>query len=1326
MKPPAYENDPETRITALLLGELSPTEAEEVRSAISNDPDLAVLHDRLKQTIEFVRAVIGAKGADPAEGKALPVDQTPRLSDTKRQALLDKFKVVPMKPAESEKRPERQISWWVGMAALFMVLGLMGFMLLPGLAKSRPVFKMSAIIDSERHRGLAKADPFVSEGEPLGSRSAPAEAERYKRYMVESQSELTGLDMARARFGVDGEAEPADRRNYFRGLAESAGVGIAGGQGGFGGGGGGGGGGFGGSATPNSRPEPVSAMSLSARDRGRRPSVEIAMPSEPTEETSSLLHRRGGLHAVAASGRPVEQRASERWDMPEATVGVATGDGAEFAGRILSRDTSREAPAVRPPAEPAPTLGDTPTVGQQFRAGNFASGVERYADADVPPATAPTEAASDEPIFAGYRMGRPASPTRPPARAGQAGGQVSPDGSRSDIELDALADTAADDLSRYGSLVIARTSGGTSAGRSSFAAARPGIAGGGSRGQAIQKGLAPSPTAPAIAPGAVALNGAVTRGASVNYAFVAPPVDEQQVMAPVQVESDLAAIAANGEERNEVLRQVALWGDYDNDGHLDLFVSADNKALTEEALGRTRGLGVRATPEGELLRMQSDYASVALGADASDELPVNSGQGLFFTPPPTDAYAFDVNEPAGEIEARKRLLRPEPIPSPDSTGIVAGKSVERRYTEAAGTEAVMFTDTLAVELSGPETGGVALQHSSAVKEELRLGFAEGEDLAFEVQLGERVAVTGKEVRSKQVEADPQFLQLRTTLQPPALTAVDAPISSDKDVMLRFAADGQALYELERLHEVGAKLNEAEGLESAVVDREWYAQSVEQVGDTQKRKSSEIARVVESKPATREPRPEKLEQQARSEVEDAAPTSPVQPKTPPPVPQPEVSTSDNPFSTFSLNVTDVSFKLAQASLEQGQLPDPSSIRSEEFINAFEYHDPEPSPGRRVGVAWERTRYPFAHNRDLLRFGVQTAAQGREASRPLNVVLCVDNSGSMERADRVAILREAMRVLGGQLQAGDRISVVSFARTARLWVDGLSGSRAGELAENLGNLNPEGGTNLEDALDLAYDTARRHFVPSGINRVVLLTDGAANLGNVDPEALRQSVIEQRKNGIALDSFGVGWEGYNDDLLETLSRNGDGRYGFLNTAEEAATEFADQLAGALRVTASDVKVQVEFNPRRVKTYRQIGYAKHQLTKEQFRDNTVDAAEIGAAESGNALYVIETDANGVGPVGVVRVRFKVPETGQVEETEWMIPYEGPGMDLAEASPAIRLAGTASAFSEWLAANPYAAEVSAPRLLKLLRGVPEVYDLDPRPKQLEWMIRQAGSIAGQ
>ncbi|MDH7502853.1 MAG: von Willebrand factor type A domain-containing protein [Verrucomicrobiota bacterium] len=446
----------------------------------------------------------------------------------------------------------------------------------------------------------------------------------------------------------------------------------------------------------------------------------------------------------------------------------------------------------------------------------------------------------------------------------------------------------------------------------------------------------------------------------------------------------------------------------------------------------------------------------------------------------------------------------------------------------------------------------------------------------------------------------------------------------------------------------------------------------------------------------------------------------------PEPQPEVLSAENPLSTFSLNISDVSFRLAAASFENGAVPPPASIRSEEFINAFDYRDPEPAAGMPMAFNWERAHYPFAHNRDIIRFSIRTAAFGRDSVRPLNLVLLLDSSGSMERADRVLIIREALRVLSQQLRPEDVVSVVGFARTARLWVDALSGDRAEELVERVGNLTPEGGTNLEDALKLAYETAARHFLPNGVNRIVLLTDGAANLGDVEPESLKRMVTEQRKRGIALDCFGIGWEGYNDELLEVLSRNGDGRYGFVNTPEEAATDFAAKLAGALQVAAADVKVQVEFNPHRVVSWRQIGYAKHKLTAEQFRDNTVDAAEVAAAESGNALYVIQTKPEGEGNICVVRVRYREPASGLYREMSWPVPYTGIARPLEKASAAMRLAVVAGAFSERLASNPYASEVKTGSLLSYLNGVPEAFDLDPRPRKLEWMLREYQRIAGE
>jgi len=483
-----------------------------------------------------------------------------------------------------------------------------------------------------------------------------------------------------------------------------------------------------------------------------------------------------------------------------------------------------------------------------------------------------------------------------------------------------------------------------------------------------------------------------------------------------------------------------------------------------------------------------------------------------------------------------------------------------------------------------------------------------------------------------------------------------------------------------------------------------------------------------------------EQQLQQQIESASVASPevtqlaeevveAQPATPPPPslePLPEIRTADNAFSTFSLNVSDVSFQLAASSLENGQMPDGARLRSEEFINAFDYRDPLPAPGQRVAFNWERARNPFAHNRELLRFSVQTAAAGREPGQPLNLVLLLDNSGSMERADRVQITEQMLRVLAAQLTGYDRVSFVTFARTPRLIVDGATGGNPEALLKQVTGLNPDGGTNLEDAMKLAYETAAKHFQANGNNRVILITDGAANLGNVDPAQLRERVIEQRKRGIALDCFGVGWEGYNDNLLESLSRNGDGRYGFLNDAENAPAQFASQLAGALQVAAADVKAQVEFNPNRVTVYRQIGYQQHQLTKEQFRDNTVDAAEIGAAEAGNALYSIEVNPTGSGPIGTFRARYRLPSTGQYEEKEWVLDYTLNAVELEQSVPAMRLASTAAAFAEWLANSPYAQTVTPDALQNLLRDVPQTFAPDPRPAKLQAMIQQARAISGR
>lgn len=470
-----------------------------------------------------------------------------------------------------------------------------------------------------------------------------------------------------------------------------------------------------------------------------------------------------------------------------------------------------------------------------------------------------------------------------------------------------------------------------------------------------------------------------------------------------------------------------------------------------------------------------------------------------------------------------------------------------------------------------------------------------------------------------------------------------------------------------------------------------------------------------------PRTKQRMRQGLKTVPDSDTLSAADSESPPAFsPQPEREASQDPYSTFSLNVSDVSYQLAVAALTNDELPRAQDIRSEEFLNAFDYRDPAPRQGEAFAFNWERAISPFAHNRDVLRFSLQTAASGRADGQPLNITLLLDHSGSMERADRKAIVTESLRTLSHQFKAHDTVNIITFARTATMRVSGLPGNRLQEQLEHISNLTPEGGTNLEAALALAYQVAQQHFNPKANNRVILMTDGAANLGNINPPALKAMVERQRELGIALDAYGVGWVDYNDTLLETITRNSDGNYAFLNSPEDAQQDFAEELAGALHVAAAEVKVQVVFNPDRVHVYRQHGYYRHQLTAEQFRDNTVDAAELTQAESGNALYSVQLKPDGLGAIGKVYVRYRSPSDNRYHEQTWEIPYQPHVPRLSDASPSMRLAAAATFFAEYLARNPYAQSIELKELAALTQDLPDHFNNQEQVKQLLAMIRAA------
>ncbi|MDP3851421.1 MAG: von Willebrand factor type A domain-containing protein [Luteolibacter sp.] len=398
---------------------------------------------------------------------------------------------------------------------------------------------------------------------------------------------------------------------------------------------------------------------------------------------------------------------------------------------------------------------------------------------------------------------------------------------------------------------------------------------------------------------------------------------------------------------------------------------------------------------------------------------------------------------------------------------------------------------------------------------------------------------------------------------------------------------------------------------------------------------------------------------------------------------EISATEDPYSTFSLNISDASFQIAQAALAKGEQPDPAGIKVEQFYNAVDYGDPAPSAGEPVAVAIEQSAHPVIPGRNLVRVALKTAAAGRSASQALRLTLLVDQSGSMVREDRRAAMENALAGLAGLLTEKDSVSVVGFSRTPRLLADSMPGNQANKLAELVNQSASEGGTNLEEAIQLAEQMADRNQLAGAQNRIVLFTDGAANLGNADPLRLAERVKVLRQKGISFDIAGIAADGLNDELLGELARNGNGRYYVVGKG--ADDNFAKQLAGAFRPAAENVKVQVHFNPERVGRYKLIGFEKDRLKTEDFRNDAVDAAELAAEEAGVAIYQVEPLPGGNGELGEVSVRFRDAASAQMVERTWTIPHDSSAPAIDRATPSMQLAVLSMLAAEKLKGGPLA-----------------------------------------
>ncbi len=439
--------------------------------------------------------------------------------------------------------------------------------------------------------------------------------------------------------------------------------------------------------------------------------------------------------------------------------------------------------------------------------------------------------------------------------------------------------------------------------------------------------------------------------------------------------------------------------------------------------------------------------------------------------------------------------------------------------------------------------------------------------------------------------------------------------------------------------------------------------------------------------------------------------------------PFVEAAQQPFSTFSIDVDSASYTLARNFLNQGKLPPAEAVRTEEIVNYFDYHDTPPGQGL-FAVRSEAAPSPFGPGLQLLRIGVKARRLGREENRHAVLTFLVDTSGSMSTPDRLGLIQQSLRLLVDRLAPEDLVALIQFDSHARLTLDYTRAADKARILKAIASIQTSGSTNLEEGMRLAYECARRAFQPGAGNRVLLLSDGAANLGSASAEDILAVVADSRKQGIFCSVYGVGQGGYNDVMLETLANKGDGSYVYLDTLEEARRVFVDDLAATLNTVAADVKIQVEFNPARVKVYRQLGYENRKLRQEDFRNDAIDAGEVGSGQAVTALYELSLVPDAPrGPLGTVRVRYRDLATGRIAEVESPLSENQaqPRPDVSGAS--FKLAACAAEFAEVLRGSPYAEDGDLAEVAALLRPVALEYALDTRVQELLRLVEKAASL---
>jgi len=400
--------------------------------------------------------------------------------------------------------------------------------------------------------------------------------------------------------------------------------------------------------------------------------------------------------------------------------------------------------------------------------------------------------------------------------------------------------------------------------------------------------------------------------------------------------------------------------------------------------------------------------------------------------------------------------------------------------------------------------------------------------------------------------------------------------------------------------------------------------------------------------------------------------------------PMTSTGRDHLSTFALDVDTASYDVTRRYIQEGSLPPMDAVRAEEFINAFDQGYASPD-GRAFIVYADGGPSPFISAGDiLLRIGVQGYRVADYERKPLNLTFVIDASGSMEAENRLGLVKDSLHLLVNELDERDSVTIVAYSDDAWLVLEPTNGADHRRIDRAIDQLYPTNSTNADAGLRLGYRYAMRMFNPDGVNRVILCSDGVANRGNVQAEDILEYVQGYVDSGITLTGIGVGMGNFNDVLLEQLADHGDGNYYYVNSMEEAHEVFVENLTSTMQVIGYDAKIQIDFNPDVVSNYRLIGYENRDVADEDFRNDSVDAGEIGAGMSAVALYEVQLEPRANGRIATAQLRWQDADTREVTELDGNLYTSDLAPSFEATSAYFQLTSTVAAYAEILRASPY------------------------------------------